>query len=1444
MSDSDLLHHYKVLKQFLEILDDSSSKPKSSSSRAARAREKLEKLSTGQFKELSTDVYDELKRRIDESRSEPDFLLPKLTFHPKRNQARQKLSSLPQTRFKDLVSDISFEISRRNLHIPTASSSNPPPTNQPRHHSHSDSNTSPEKNIHGHSQPFPHNHGQNQNRPETSSSSHQGDDSFANSPSRAIPHQYSSSPSHSHPLEDLNDDVADVSHSTIDTANRLQRESLGHANGSRADRSLDPQNDDLHKQTIGVQPTTVIPTKANLTWSSDEEEENDDIDDAPNLKSPQEKAIKQDISDAPRPALPSDPSPREILQPAEDHVPLSEHRDALSSLQNHAQDVERKNRELQDRLDTLENSHKSELAAARSAPSQELDSLRDELEQAKSAAAALRLENQALKNKGSRSRTQSRDLSLMALSPSDSNGSSIGAVEHGVGEAKLISGGSPQNNNINSELEKIYKKLEDLPNKNQPHNDTINSLRSEVNQWQKRYQEVVADGFNKSLKTVKPSVQNHISPSGLIPLEAATNFFALVDAFMVSFDSKSADQNAIYAKISEIAISANSLASMGNNHALNTHEYAVMVQESAVHALTATRYYVAFKIIPRVILQRAIDQLVFSVCDLIEACKLTSSDSVPSSETAAPISSATHTLPSRASDADTSAIKPLRIGNKKLVSQDETPQQEFLTSSPRADEHNFSVPKIDPVPGKRPERAAATALAGAAGAGAAGVGAGVAGAKASEYPESKNLQNLQLKSPGGNGNKNEQAAVEKQTNIMPTDGDKPATKGINGSSNGTTSKQVTFPNEEASPSVSTTNVSNVPNGQGPNSATKPGEPVRKLSLFERISGSKLMNRNKKSQVTEEPSPATEAADKVESPEIKADKIQSQSTPDKSPTQVSTPFKPGASEIPEQINNEIPQQNKAGEEGRVRGQVERDITPIKAQEEAAPSTPQGRATRPSILDKVKQFESPNDTTPNNKSTSKASTPSSSSIKSARAMFSGNNDSIQEEASPSREPHEVKGGERQASGKGKSIFQALRNRFTTEEEHGQDGESRPSIKTENGSDGAVKKEPKENVEGKNSPSIWEQSESQKTSPMIGAFPDSMPNFEPQSPSENRKAEKTPKSEGMGATTAALGASITAAAAGGVAAYKENDAKKVGTKEADAKEPQVKAELPSEEKVIGSDKGPRSSFSGSTPGQHEHSNDVISQEEDTGSTPKTEILESSPQSLKAKASLKALSGKSPSFKVRKINQEEKAQEEDDDEEEDESEEDDESDYDEEEDRARQRQEYRKSMAAATFNFDLFDIDDPDNTLTQVLLYLEHQTVQVISTIQDLLTAIKKPDAKRNELRENSKAISEVIRQMTEATNTSMNQTRNHQLKEHGSWVVRSLEDCNHRMNTLCRPKNDKSDEEFADKNFKQRLAGISFDIAKCTKELVKTVEEASLKEDIAQLDARLSQADEDLT
>lgn len=81
----------------------------------SNAREKLTRLSKQQFTELSTDVYDELMRRVHNTKDPPTMphLAVRDEFHPKRNQARQKLSTLPKTRFKDLSSDVFFELERR-----------------------------------------------------------------------------------------------------------------------------------------------------------------------------------------------------------------------------------------------------------------------------------------------------------------------------------------------------------------------------------------------------------------------------------------------------------------------------------------------------------------------------------------------------------------------------------------------------------------------------------------------------------------------------------------------------------------------------------------------------------------------------------------------------------------------------------------------------------------------------------------------------------------------------------------------------------------------------------------------------------------------------------------------------------------------------------------------------------------------------------------------------------------------------------------------------------------------------------------------------------------------------------------------------------------------------------------------------------------------------------
>jgi hypothetical protein len=118
-----LLQHYHVFKRFLQVPPrDETGNP-----RLIRARDKLLRLSVGQFEELSMDVYDELLRRQAASPASgwlgapkpdvPPHLLPQQEFHAKRNQARQKLSALPPQKFRELASDVLGELERRFPHF-------------------------------------------------------------------------------------------------------------------------------------------------------------------------------------------------------------------------------------------------------------------------------------------------------------------------------------------------------------------------------------------------------------------------------------------------------------------------------------------------------------------------------------------------------------------------------------------------------------------------------------------------------------------------------------------------------------------------------------------------------------------------------------------------------------------------------------------------------------------------------------------------------------------------------------------------------------------------------------------------------------------------------------------------------------------------------------------------------------------------------------------------------------------------------------------------------------------------------------------------------------------------------------------------------------------------------------------------------------------------------
>jgi hypothetical protein len=110
--------HYVSLKRFLAATSrDGRPNPPPN-----KARDKLQRLTSVQFLELSTDVFDELRRREAFSRRPPNanpntgpppYLMPEENFHPKRNQARQKLSSLGPPRFRDLATDVFCELERR-----------------------------------------------------------------------------------------------------------------------------------------------------------------------------------------------------------------------------------------------------------------------------------------------------------------------------------------------------------------------------------------------------------------------------------------------------------------------------------------------------------------------------------------------------------------------------------------------------------------------------------------------------------------------------------------------------------------------------------------------------------------------------------------------------------------------------------------------------------------------------------------------------------------------------------------------------------------------------------------------------------------------------------------------------------------------------------------------------------------------------------------------------------------------------------------------------------------------------------------------------------------------------------------------------------------------------------------------------------------------------------
>ncbi|EGW32495.1 uncharacterized protein SPAPADRAFT_51046 [Spathaspora passalidarum NRRL Y-27907] len=1203
MSDRDLAHHYKVLKQFLDISDDQTSRSRAHSSRAERAREKLLKLSYTQFKELSTDVYDELKRRIDESKGEPDYLLPKNTFHPKRNQARQKLASLPQNRFKDLVSDISYELERRDLHKERNGS-----TTSSSFHQHTRSNsTNLLQKQSSHPQP-----------PYHPDSYYPNEDHYHHHPvnNKSI----SSSSTHRDTVEEQPIEEEE------EEPKQLQLPGLIHSETSHS-----------------LQATKVVPTKANLEWSSDEEEEeHEQVQEESHRYSFEKNSQSSEHLEKSFEAVPQEQHKEQTVEEPKEVVPVEENVHKVDSaellqLQSRLEDIQqqlsqshKEKEELQNQLESVRGDHDYSVTQNKSlseelenigqekqAWSSKISDLEQELEKVKSANASLRLENQSIKNQPH----------------GNSNGSS-----------------SPQKKSINRDIDLFLEKLENLDiNKANSPTSSISSaatitplatdLRNQVKLWQRRYEELRSSNIAKEIKKSsinKPELKPYVSPQGLISIRLVSDVYALIDSFFIYINQPNFDSDILFEKISKISIVINEIANQGECNHLNTNEHSMLLREAVTHALTATRYHATYKnLLPKFVVEKAINELVFLVCDLIAVCKLNeNSANMRILEPQSGEKAKTHQKQSSLNE--DFGVRPLRMANKLKQSRSPTHETATLVSDALPVANKNSQP--------------------------------------SPFVEAEQTMNEAESSP----------FLEKKKSLSP--------------------ERIRLPEKKEPERASTEEESS------PFLEKKKSLSPERVRLPEKNTTPERQIKNGSSSLNSPLRSVNKLASKFEN---------TKTTPTSSPQQSLPYSKDRSTPSPSNGVRELAQRLTTSAEG-----VEKNETP-------------SRTPKKSILDKVRQFEispqlqrrtesPPRETSESNGSTSYTGNDTSREVV--------NNEPIAKKAE--EVPRSVSGGSR-------GLLQSLRARVNDADKVSTDGE---------GDAGAINK----------SDTTTSDNELDNTS----------------------TAETTPSEE--------------------TDEHESHD-------DDYEKSPNVSTVVPENKSLPVS----QETLPASEPEEEEVNVPVaVSKRDVSFGEPRGDF--------KAKEM-----EKKPSKSVTIQEPEQDSEDEDED--------------DAEMEKARQRQEARKSMAAAHFNIDLFDIDDPDNTLTQVLLYLEHQTVEVINTIQSLLVAIKKPEVTRGELRIKSSAITKVITQMTEATRTSMNQTRNYALKEHGSWVVQSLEDCTHRMLVLCKPREDKSDSQFGDKNFKQRLAGISFDIAKCIKELVKSVEEASLKEDIAQLETRLSHIDD---
>ncbi|KAG7195892.1 component of the polarisome [Scheffersomyces spartinae] len=1496
MKDNGLDHHYRVLKQFLDISEDQNSRAKPLSTRAQRAREKLLKLSEAQFKELSTDVYDELRRRIDESRSEPDFLLPKLSFHPKRNQARQKLSALPQARFKDLVCDIAYEIERRNLNTSTTSSHGRIP---------SESSTLRKLTV-GDS-------ASNQAHSQSYAGSHQ--QSNAGSPTT---HKINASPL---PVVNLPHD--NFVHSPTDTHHTSSPTDLYHgASGSEAPIGLNDLADISHsttanditsplsessaigKSSINVLSKTVVPVKANLAWSSDEEEEeqekdypvrsdllpekqeesqgidysvlknefedlNTETSDDFAYKGIQKRELEHEINPrnvslegslynahkmhhdddddeeeeeeeevpvqrglfnvpiaspasathttgapAPIPVPVTLPAPTALNKSIENDGENLELRSKLSALEKDYNDLQEKHKAAQAEYDNykIDNENLShEVGQLRKAlslhqeesaktiiptESVEFKELSQNFDQLKLSNAALNLELQALKTKHKQLEARAEKDNLLDTQDSSN--------QKPLEPPAIVSNSLGNKGGWDVFLEKL-ENIE-VPNKvvSKDKPASQRQLQKQVINWQQKYEHLRANKiatFIKDKMLDQKAITSLVSPSGLISVKMVSELQSLIESYLLYISEEAYEPEILFDKISKLSILANEVAIQGDNYKPNSNEYSVLLRDAASYALTATRYLASHQsFLPKIIVERAVCEIGFALCDLASASKL-NEHSALSRE----VSLKRHN-PARNTIDEEFGVRPLRMANKL---RGNTASTLFTT----ADEH----------------------------ASASGITAGTI-----EQDDNAPIVSQQL---------NAYKADPKQIRLGQVPIISNTNKPLNDDHDCHDDRRETVSTFESgsdydadilighrSPVIAKIHngvgdfspfkeeaIINTPNATMTSSPMRGNDqemPVEEETPFRDSIKSKdhlensreLYNVHVRDSLNNSSGKIEEDSKEIDS--FKRDPILSKSSPgmkkstltqklekfkdsnDEIKSAVETPRKDQQTSKISDLANRFETSRASEEKSPLKsanGLPSAKVSPAIAKltsklsgksddlPEKSPSNGNARKDSESFLDRVKRFE----VTPTKpKGTSHGSSSQESLAKSVQFESPTNERKIKPSITDVEEKNEF------PVTREKSFLGKLRDRLTGE---------------------TPAKPASEDVVEKNANTTTEDDSSdvsvEKSSLNSSIVKENTTDDTDESPDKITQILHVPEQKYLNKLLEVDSVAVSEATFGQPDSFHPNLVSFSNS-----------PEISSSRTTLSSLTSRADNFEDSSLGllsvSHTNSalNSNLNRNGSKSNGKKVNILEepaivtpsqdydSEYDTEQSQEDYGTINGDSSSTRGGEAE-------------------------------ARQRQEYRKSMAAATFNIKLFDINDPDNTVTQVLLYLEHQTVKVISTIQSLLSAIKKQGVTRGELSTNAEAITIVITQMTEATNTSMNQTRNYQLKEHGNWVVKSLEDCCQRMNALTHAHSQSNDDDFADKNFKQRLAGISFDIAKCTKELVKSVEEASLKEEIDQLNAKLS-------